>query len=78
MLMRGFAGGGVMRQLIAVSCTLLLFVVSFGAVYISFRTSTPPIRGIVGGGGFFLLAAFLLLWRDLAPIPIAGKVPESG
>jgi hypothetical protein len=66
-----------MRQLVAVLCALFLFVVSFGAVYISFRTSTPPIRGVVGGG-FFLLAAFLLLWKDLAPLSIARKVPGSG
>jgi hypothetical protein len=30
------------------------------------------------GGGFFLLASFLLLWKDLASFPIAGKVPGSG
>jgi hypothetical protein len=65
-----------MRQLIVVLCTLFLFVVSFGAVYISFRTSTPLIRGVVGGG-FFLLASFLLLWKDLAPLSIARKVPGS-
>ena len=52
-----------MRQPIVVSCTLLLFVVSFSAVYISFRTSTPHIRGLVGGG-FFFLASLLLLWKD--------------
>ena len=66
-----------MRQIIVVSCTLFLFVVSFGAVYVSFRTSTPTIRGMVGGG-FFLLASFLLLWKDLASFPIAGKIPGSG
>jgi hypothetical protein len=54
-----------MRQLIVVSCTLLLFVVSFSAVYISFRTSTPHIRGLVGGG-FFFLASLLSLWKDFA------------
>jgi hypothetical protein len=77
MLIREIRGGGVMRQLIVVSCILFLFVVSFGAVYISFRTSPPAIRGLVGGG-FFLLASFLLLWRDLASFPIAGKVSGSG
>jgi hypothetical protein len=32
---------------------------------------------MVGGGGFFLLAAFLLLWKDSAPFP-KWKVPEGG
>jgi hypothetical protein len=54
-----------MRQPLVVSCTLFLFVVSFSAVYISFRTSTPHIRGLVGGG-FFFLASLLLLWKDFA------------
>ena len=66
-----------MRQLIVALCTLFIFVVSFGAVYISFTTSTPPIRGMAGGG-FFLLAAFLLLWKDFAPFSMARKVPGSG
>ena len=56
----------LLRQPVLVSCTLLFFCVSFGSVYISFRTSAPHIRGLVGGG-FFLLASLLLLWKDLAP-----------
>jgi len=67
-----------MRQLIIVSCTLLLFVVSFCTLCVSFRTSTPPIRGMVGGGGFFLLASFFLLWKDSTPFSKAGKVPGRG
>ncbi len=62
-----------MRQLIVVLSALFLFVVSFGAIYISFRTSTPPTRGLVGGG-CFLLASVLLLWKDLAPLLITRKV----
>jgi hypothetical protein len=58
----------------AVLSALLLFAVSFGAIYISFRTSTPPTRGLVGGG-FFLLASLLLLWKDLAPFLVTRKVP---
>ena len=69
--------GGEMRQLIVVLCTLFLFVVSFGAVYISFITSTPLFRGVVGGG-FFFLVSFLLLWKDMAPFSIARKVLRSG
>ena len=65
-----------MRQPIVVLSALFLFVVSFGAIYISFRTSTPPTRGLVGGG-FFLLASLLLLWNDLAPFLITRKVPRG-
>jgi hypothetical protein len=54
-----------MHRPIVVSCTLFLFVVSFGAIYISFRTSTPHIRGLAGGG-FFFLASLLVLWKDFA------------
>jgi hypothetical protein len=54
-----------MRQPIVVSCALFLFVVSFSALYISFRTSTPHIRGLVGGG-FVFFASLLSLWKDLA------------
>ena len=56
-----------MRQLILLLFTLIIFVVSFGAIYISMRTAAPPIRGLVGGGLFFL-TAFLLLWNDLASV----------
>jgi hypothetical protein len=63
-----------MRQLIVVLSALFLFVVSFCTIYISFRTSTPPTRGLVGGGSF-LLASLLLLWKDLAPFLITRKVP---
>jgi hypothetical protein len=55
-----------MRQLIVVSCTLFLFIVSFSAVYIFFRASTPHIRGLVGEG-FFLLVSLLLLCKNFAP-----------
>lgn len=55
-----------MRQVTWALCALTAFVVSFAVIYISFRTSAPEIRGVVGGG-FFLLAALLLLWRDFAP-----------
>jgi hypothetical protein len=52
-----------MRQLVLLLVTLFLFVASFGAIYISFRTSAPQIRALVGGG-FFLLISSLLLWKD--------------
>jgi hypothetical protein len=65
-----------MRQPIVVSCTLLLFVVSFSAVYLSLRTSTPYIRGLVGGG-FFFLASLLLLWKDFASSILARRVERG-
>jgi hypothetical protein len=58
-----------MRQLALWSSALLMFVVSFGAIYLSFRSSTPVLRGAVGGG-FFLSVALLLLWEDLALVPV--------
>jgi hypothetical protein len=67
---KGISGDGTtstMRQPILVLCTLFLFVVSFSAIYISFKTSTPPIKGLAGGG-FFLLVSLLLLGRDVAGI----------
>ena len=66
----------LLRQPVLVSCTLLFFCVSFGSVYISFRTSAPHIRGLVGGG-FFLLASLLLLWKDLAPSGLTKKRFEA-
>jgi hypothetical protein len=63
-----------MRQPIVASCTLFIFVVSFSAVYISFRTSLPHIRGLVGGG-FFLLASLLLLWKDFSSSTLTKKGP---
>jgi hypothetical protein len=69
-----------MRQVILALCAFTVFVVSFAVIYISFRTSTPQLRGLVGGG-FFLLAALVLLWRDFAPfLPkrIAGALQSSG
>ena len=54
-----------MRQLSVLLFALLLFIASFGAIYISFRTSAPQIRALMGGG-LFLLTSFLLLWKDLA------------
>ena len=69
-----------MRQVILALCALTVFVVSFSLSYISFRTSAPEIRGVVGGS-FFLLAALLLLWRDFAlsilPKRVAGA-SQSG
>jgi len=69
-----------MRQVILALCALTVFVVSFAVTYISFRTSAPEIRGVVGGS-FFLLAALLLLWRDFAlsilPKRVAGASQPS-
>ena len=62
-----------MRQVILALCALTVFVVSFAVTYISFRTSAPEIRGVVGGS-FFLLAALLLLWRDFAPFIVPKRV----
>jgi hypothetical protein len=62
-----------MRQASLALCGLSVFVVSFAVIYISFRTSTPQVRGLVGGG-FFLLAALLLLWRDFAPSILPKRV----
>jgi hypothetical protein len=56
-----------MRQLILLLFTLILFVAAFGATYISLRTAAPQIRGMVGGGLFFL-TSFWLLWKDLASV----------
>ncbi|HEY6256934.1 MAG TPA: hypothetical protein VIY51_14195 [Xanthobacteraceae bacterium] len=72
---------GTMRQPIVVQpivmlCAFFLFVASFSAIYISFRTSTPQIKGLVGGG-FFLLAALLLLWKDLVPFTMTKKADLS-
>jgi hypothetical protein len=58
-----------MRQLAWCASALLMFVVSFGAIYLSFRSSTPALRGAVGGG-FFLCVALLLLWKDFALVSI--------
>jgi len=62
-----------MRQVILALCALTVFVVSFAVTYISFRTSAPEIKGVVGGS-FFLLAALLLLWRDFAPFIVPKRV----
>jgi hypothetical protein len=61
-----------MRQLGVLLFALLLFIASFGAIYISIRTSAPQIKGVVGGGLFFL-TSLLLLWKDLAAV-VARKV----
>jgi hypothetical protein len=53
-----------MRQRVLLLAALGLFVAAFGAIYISFRTSTPQVKALVGGG-VFLLTSFLLLWKDL-------------
>jgi hypothetical protein len=65
-----------MRHLIAVSCAIVIFVVSFSAIYILFRASAPHVRGMVGGG-FFLLASLLLLCTDLAPYVLVKKAPRT-
>lgn len=54
-----------MRQVLLLLVALFLFVAAFGTIYISFRTSAPQIRALVGGG-LFLLTSSLLLWKDLA------------
>jgi hypothetical protein len=56
-----------MRQLILLLFSLIIFVASFGAAYISLKTAAPHVRGMVGGGLFFL-TSFLLLWNDLASV----------
>jgi len=59
-----------MRQpALLVSCTLFLFVVSFSALYVSFKASAPHVKGLVGGS-FFLFASLLLLWKDFTRHPI--------
>jgi hypothetical protein len=63
-----------MRHLIAVSSTLCFFVVGFGALYILFRASAPHIRGLVGGG-LFLLASLLLLYKDFAGLEVERRLP---
>jgi hypothetical protein len=62
-----------MRHLIVVSCTLLIFVLSFSTIYIFFRASAPHIRGLMGGG-FFLLAALLLLGKDFASVTFTKRI----
>ena len=61
-----------MRQPILVLCALLAFVVSFSAIYISFRTSAPQTKALIGGG-MFLLAALALLWKDFALLTFTKK-----
>jgi hypothetical protein len=56
----------LLHQPVLMVCAVIFFVVSFSLVYISFRTSAPHVRALVGGG-FFLLASLLLLWKDFAP-----------
>ena len=58
--------GGLMRQFTLLVSALFLFVVAFTVIYVSFRTSTAAIKGVVGGG-FFLLASLFLLWKDWRP-----------
>ena len=62
-----------MRQASLALCALTVFVVSFAVIYISFRTSTPQLGGLVGGG-FFLLAALLLPWKDIVPSILPKRV----
>jgi hypothetical protein len=65
-----------MRHLIVVSCAIVIFVVSFSAIYILFRASAPHVRGLVGGG-FFLLGSLLLLCKDFAPNVLVKRVPPT-
>ena len=65
-----------MRHLIVVSCAVVVFVVSFSAIYILFRASAPHVRGLVGGG-FFLLASLALLCTDFAPYALMKKAPRT-
>jgi hypothetical protein len=60
-----------MRQL-SLLLFLFIFLASFAVIYISLRTSAAQIRGVVGGGLFFL-TSFVLLWKDLASA-VARKV----
>ena len=52
-----------MRKLVSLLSALALFIAAFTAIYISFRTSTQAIRGVVGGG-FFFFTSLLLLWNE--------------
>jgi hypothetical protein len=61
-----------MRQLSLLLFSLFIFLASFAVVYLSLRTSTAQIRGVVGGGLFFL-TSLVLLWKDLASA-LARKV----
>jgi hypothetical protein len=65
-----------MRHLIVVSCAIVIFVVSFSAIYILFRGSAPHVRGLVGGG-FFLLGSLLLLCKDFAPYALVKEAPRT-
>ena len=76
-LIREIRGEGMMRQPVLVSCTLVIFIVTFASVYISFRASAPHVRGLVGGG-FFLLASLLLLWREFAPSGLIRLIERRG
>jgi len=62
-----------MRQAILALCASTIFVVSFAVIYISFRTSIPQVRGLAGGG-FFLLVALLVLWRDFVPSILSKRI----
>jgi hypothetical protein len=52
-----------MRQSIAVACASAIFLLCFAALYFLLHAQTPAMRGLVGGGLFFVLA-LALLWRD--------------
>jgi hypothetical protein len=54
-----------MRLIFGVACALILFILSFSALYISCQAEDPHIRGLVGAA-VFSLAALLLLGRDFA------------
>jgi hypothetical protein len=65
-----------MRHLIVVSCAVVIFAVSFSAIYILFRASAPHVRGLVGGG-FFLLGSLLLLCTDFVPYALVKKASRT-
>jgi hypothetical protein len=66
------SGEGNVRQTILMLCALFVFIVSFVVAYISFRTSSPSMKGLVGGG-FFLLVSFVLLRVNLARLTLTTE-----
>jgi hypothetical protein len=51
-----------MRQALCIASALVLFCVSFSALYVCLKTSAPYVRGLVGAGMFSV--PLLLLWSD--------------
>jgi len=52
-----------MRLTMCVAGALILFGVSFSALYIFCRAEDPHVRGLVGAAAFSL-APLLLLWKE--------------